>query len=370
MRKLKLMFLFLLISLPVFSQTPEWAAKASSAPMMKPPFEKILRDNQIVRIKPETDAEIKITVRNVSNQKGILTSVAFKDGQPIKEISINTFSLTPNQRNLRITHKEAPTEADYIVVRVQKGMIGIKAELIESPTGIVLTRFELKGPSGREAEINPIKKSLVRLTDVATDGKGSSGTLSIYATVIKKMEDGTSVYQRQYLKTIDFKLASGATKKWEFSREQKVDIVSIDVMQGMVDVRIEQPETAGSNPAAWGRDPQAAGQKAKAEPQKASSTQEEKSFMEGEIPLYEGAIIKRSSFTGKKGSAEMEAVASPEKIANFYKSELAAKGWSVKTATNHGILSQLVMVKGKQTMILSAGQRGEKTLITLLIDGE
>ena len=92
--------------------------------------------------------------------------------------------------------------------------------------------------------------------------------------------------------------------------------------------------------------------------------------MEGEIPLYEGTIIKRSSFTGKKGSAEMEAVASPEKIANFYKSEFAAKGWSVKTATNHGVLSQLVMVKGKQTMILSAGQRGEKTLITLLIDGE
>ncbi|RLB99372.1 MAG: hypothetical protein DRH90_20700 [Deltaproteobacteria bacterium] len=289
-------------------QTPDWAARATNAPVMKPPFEKVLRANQIVRIELVTDAEIKIIARNVSNKKGILTSVAFKDGRPIKEVSINSFSLTPNQRNLRITHKEAPAEADFIVVRVQKGMIGIKAELIESPAGIVLTRFEIKGPSGREAEINPRKKSLVRLTDVATDGKGSSGSLSIYATVIKKMEDGTSVYKREYLKTIDFKLTSGATDKWEFPREQKVDIVSIDVMKGMVNVHIEQPEKAGTNPAAWGRGPEAAGQKAKVESQKASSTQEEKSFMGGEIPLYEGAVIKRSSFTGKKGSAEMEAV--------------------------------------------------------------
>jgi len=348
-------------------QTPEWAAQASSAAVMKPPFEKVLRANQIVRIKPVTDAKIKITARNVSNKEGILTSVAFKNGRPIKDPSINSFSLTPNQRNLRITHKETHAEADYIVVRVEKGMIGIKAELIESPAGIVLTRFELKGPSGREAEINPRKKSRVRLTDVATDGKGSSGSLSTYNTVIKKMEDGNSVYQRVYLKTIDFNLIRGATDKWEFSRDQKVDIISIDVMKGKVAVQIEQPEIAGTTPPAWDRDTQTVEKKTKAEPQKASSSQGEESFMGGEIPLYEGAVIKRSSYTGKNGSAELEAVASPEKIANFYKSELTAKGWSVKTATNHGILSQLVMAKGKQTMILSAGQRGEKTLITVVI---
>ena len=86
----------------------------------------------------------------------------------------------------------------------------------------------------------------------------------------------------------------------------------------------------------------------------------------GEIPQYEGAKITKSATQGKRSLVEMETNDSPEEVMNFYKTELTSKGWGVKMAVSQGKMASLSMFKGKQGLLLSAGQRSGKTKITLM----
>jgi len=95
-----------------------------------------------------------------------------------------------------------------------------------------------------------------------------------------------------------------------------------------------------------------------------SEGQEE--ILGGEIPMYEGAKIIRSTMQGNRGLAAMETNDSPEKVMNFYKTEMTSRGWSVKTAVAKSNVASLSMYKEKKGLLLTAGQRSGKTSITLM----
>lgn len=99
---------------------------------------------------------------------------------------------------------------------------------------------------------------------------------------------------------------------------------------------------------------------------KPSLSKGEKGLLGGEIPMYKGAEITKSTTQGKRNLVKMETNDSPEKIMNFYKTELTSKGWSVQIASSQGKGAVLAMYKGKQSLSLNAGQQSGKTAITLM----
>jgi len=82
--------------------------------------------------------------------------------------------------------------------------------------------------------------------------------------------------------------------------------------------------------------------------------------------MYKGAEITKSTTKGKRNLVKMETNDSPEKVMNFYKTEMTSKGWSVQVAVSQGKGAVLAMYKGKQSLSLNAGQQSGKTTITLM----
>lgn len=121
--------------------------------------------------------------------------------------------------------------------------------------------------------------------------------------------------------------------------------------------------------------PGSTSERGKAQTQKAgsrSTVSEGKKEISGEeIPEYKGAKIQKKLTDGNRTLIQMESMALPEEIMNFYKTEMTAKGWVAKVASAKGRSASLMMTKGSQTLILSAGQRkGGRTNITIRMSGK
>ena len=228
---------------------PDWAKDISKASYMEPPFEKRLSALEIVRIKIIPGYTLKVKGTNKSDQKGAFTSVAFKKNRPIKDPSFSTFGLPPKSGGVTVTHKEKPEEADEVIIRVREGTFLITTEWIEAPIGMILVKDYVKNMSGKELHPDPKKKFLLRLTDNEKDGAATRGDITIY--------EGRAQHKKE-LEKIKFNLKNGETRVWEYPKEKKIGTVSLDIWDGGVKTRLEQPEKAGTTPEAWGRVPASA----------------------------------------------------------------------------------------------------------------
>lgn len=57
-------------------------------------------------------------------------------------------------------------------------------------------------------------------------------------------------------------------------------------------------------------------------------------------------------------------------MVSTYKTELIKKGWNVMMAVEKGKMASLMLNKEKQTLMVSAGQRGEVTRVTIRLSGQ
>ncbi len=225
---------------------PDWSKDISKASYMEPPFEKSLSASEIVRVKIIPGYNLKVKGANKGDQKAAFTSVAFKANRPVKDPSFSTFNLPPKSGGVTVTHKEKQEEADEVIIRVREGAILVTTELIEAPIGMVLIKDYVKNMSGKELYPDPKKKFLLRLTDNEKDGAATRGDMTIY--------EGKAQHKKE-LEKIKFNLKNGETRVWEHPKEKQIGTVSLDMWEGGVNVRLEQPETAGTTPEAWGRIP-------------------------------------------------------------------------------------------------------------------
>lgn len=114
---------------PEETPTPGWAAQVPNAPLLSPPFEKAVAEGEIIRIRPQPGRHIRIQATNPTQGTSAFTSLGFKDGRPLSDVSGNTMNLNPDDV-VTATHTEMPAEADDIVVRVRNGTVTIKAEFV------------------------------------------------------------------------------------------------------------------------------------------------------------------------------------------------------------------------------------------------
>jgi Ca-activated chloride channel homolog len=225
---------------------PDWAGEIRAAPIIKPPFEISLQEGQIVRIKPQRDFNIDLKVNSLSGTDGSFSSNAFTADHPLKRV-------TGFAGGGRKIHKESPDEADEIVVRAQSGQITVKAELVEAPEGMVLKSYDIKNNAGRQFSIDYRKASRLIVSDDKLDGKDSRGPLIIFTTIAKEMGGGTTVYDYKEVVRHELSLSNGASRTWHFPLDQQIGSVDITMLEGGVNVRVEQPEKPGIVPPAWTR---------------------------------------------------------------------------------------------------------------------
>ena len=112
-------------------EVPDWATGIESSEIAKPPFERRMSPEEIVRVKVEAGKGIKVDGVNNIEGNSAFTAVPFKDGKPIKEPSMFTYNLTWKGANWSTPFRYTPDEADEIVVRVREGDVLIKVEWID-----------------------------------------------------------------------------------------------------------------------------------------------------------------------------------------------------------------------------------------------
>jgi Ca-activated chloride channel family protein len=233
---------------------PEWAADIASAPVLTPPFEQTLEEGQIIRINPKAGQHIRVSGRNAGSGKSAFTSVAFKDGRPLVTPSMGTYNVSEGG-GMSSRHKQAPGEADMIVVRARTGRVAIDAQFVQAPPkGVILKKYTLNANSGRGVSLDHRRASRLIIADSGKDGRAATGDVQVYSIKAKDAGGGATFYENDKELVRDrFQLAGGASRVWYFDADQKAGTANIDLQTGSVEVRTEQPEKPGDIPPSWAK---------------------------------------------------------------------------------------------------------------------
>jgi hypothetical protein len=127
------------VAIPV----PDWAKDLDKAPVMKPPFEKVMKTGDIIKIKTEPGMSVWVRGKSTTDAEAVVKAIPFEDGHPIKlATSYNNFAAKGTICERR---QETAAEADYIVVHDEKGEVKVEAKMADM--------FEKKVAAGGEFRI-------------------------------------------------------------------------------------------------------------------------------------------------------------------------------------------------------------------------
>jgi|GEM_PF-1290775 len=245
--------------------SPGWTEEAASAPERTPPFERELEEGAMVRIPVKPGFHIRLGAKNLSEGRASFTAVAFRDGRPVHDPGKRTYGMGRKGQGLKTLHKETPGQADAVVARAARGAVGVTAEYVEAPQGLSLEKGDVPERSGKE--LHPVEGRAVRLVlrDDPSDGKPTRGSLSVY--------QGRAQHKEK-LEDVAVTLENGAERVWVFPADRQVGTLNVDVWQGGVAFRMEQPRGAGM-PEDWKPVPgaEAGGEKPSAEEQTAAAAE-------------------------------------------------------------------------------------------------
>ena len=246
---------------------PAWAQDIPSAPLLKPPFSRQLYATETLRIQPVKGYFVRLEMAVSGDEPCQVTAVGFKNGRPVRDPSYRTYMLSQKGQKIITTNKARPEEVDEIVVRVGKGKAVVRADFTEAPPeGVVLKKYHLRMNHGRQIDLNSEKASRLIIQDDPGDGTPSIGTIHVFETISEDAGNGVTAYQNKRVDTLSFQLADGASRMWTFSRDSKIGLLGIDVTKGAVNVRIEQPQRAGTVPPSWLEKQQDPGKESHAQP--------------------------------------------------------------------------------------------------------
>ncbi len=227
--------------------SPDWTARAASAPELTPPFERELEEGAVVRVPVKPGFHIRLRARNLSEGRASFTAVAFRDGRPVHDPGKRTYGMGRKGQGLETLHKETPGQADAVVARAAHGTVRVTAEYVEAPQGFSLEKGDVPERSGKE--LHPVEGRAVRLVlrDDPSDGNPTRGSLSVYKG---------RAQHKEKLEEVDVTLENGAERVWVFPADRQVGTLNVDVWQGGVAFRMEQPRDEGM-PEDWKPAPEA-----------------------------------------------------------------------------------------------------------------
>ena len=109
-------------------ELPDWAERVSLMEFVALPFEQMMLDEEMVRVKIVEGKGVKVTAVNKLDDKSAFMTVPFKNGKPINNPNMYLYNMTWNGETWNSSFKVTPEQADEIVIRVAQGTIDLKIE--------------------------------------------------------------------------------------------------------------------------------------------------------------------------------------------------------------------------------------------------
>ncbi|MBE0432065.1 DUF4412 domain-containing protein [candidate division WOR-3 bacterium] len=109
-------------------ELPDWAHRVSLVAFVDLPFEQMIFDEEIVRVRIVAGKGVRVTGMNKLDDKSAFMAVPFKDGKPIHEPTMYLYNMTWNGETWNPSFELTPEQADEVVVRVKDGTIDLKIE--------------------------------------------------------------------------------------------------------------------------------------------------------------------------------------------------------------------------------------------------
>jgi Ca-activated chloride channel family protein len=179
---------------------------------------------------------IRLRAKNLADGRASFTAVAFREGRPLHNPGKRTYGMGRKGQGLRTLHSETPEQADAVVARAAHGTVRVTAEYVEAPQGLFLEKGDIPGKSGKE--LHPVEDKPVRLVlrDDPSDGRDTRGSLGLYRG---------RAQHKEKLEDVAYTLENGAGRTWIFPSDRQMGTLNVDVWEGGVAFRMEQPRTGG-----------------------------------------------------------------------------------------------------------------------------
>lgn len=106
---------------------PDWADSIPSAPIITPPFRTKALNGEIIRVKTEPGKSFMFRATDITGDSSFARDIPFRAGKPLKNVS--SYDNFARKGILYSRHPESITEADEIVIHVEKGGFTLEAEV-------------------------------------------------------------------------------------------------------------------------------------------------------------------------------------------------------------------------------------------------
>ncbi|KPK63354.1 hypothetical protein AMJ83_07220 [candidate division WOR_3 bacterium SM23_42] len=210
-------------------ELPEWTERIASAKYVEPPFEQMMLDEEILRVKIESGKGVKVSGTNKITDRSAFMAVPFKDGKPINEPTMYLYNLSNEGQTWSNTFKLTPYEADEIVIRVEEGTITLKLEAIDvGKQESVSAGNELKVPVKAGYNID------FRLVNIIDGESVCTVTLTKGGNEVSEDVIGPKDYRTYTLKK------KGESKKNTWSNSSGADEFIVRVEKGEILVNVSQ----------------------------------------------------------------------------------------------------------------------------------
>lgn len=210
-------------------ELPEWTERIASAEYVKPPFEQMMLDEEIVRVRIESGVGVKVSGTNQITDRSAFMAVPFKDGKPVKKPTMYLYNLTEEGQSWGNTFRLTPFEADEIIVRVEQGTIMLKLEAFDLGTLETVS-------AGEEMKV-PIKAGYnidFRLVNTIDGESICTVTLAKGGNEVSEDVIGPKDYRTYTLKK------KGESKKNTWSNSAGADEFIVRVENGEILVNVSQ----------------------------------------------------------------------------------------------------------------------------------
>lgn len=110
-------------------QSPAWAARVSSAPLLTPPCEQTVANDGIVRVRTQAGRSVNVEGTNFRKDEGSFTVLPFKAGKSLGSGEMATTAMNGGDSGA-MTIGSQPANADEIAIHVSSGPMKLKIDYV------------------------------------------------------------------------------------------------------------------------------------------------------------------------------------------------------------------------------------------------
>jgi hypothetical protein len=244
-------------------------------------------------------------------------------------------------------------------------VVGPQTSLAESSSHTKandLQEFMVTHPTGASKPLNPENHLLITVNGVTNNARGSIELFSD-AQKTKKVDryDFTLDKGQKTTRFVSRESRSVSARIWTYSGSFQVKLDQSAAVQAMQATRITKGD--GAEISKTSEDAQVGATLSPPAPS-------EHAIIFGDVPLFPGSQVIKTKSYGANAKAQLQTVASPQKIIEFYQQAMAAKGWEPIMTMVQGNQGVLALKRAGRQLVIKAKDKGGTTRVDMALVGQ